>query len=378
MITPDRVSVGLSVGTQPPLRRIGLLLRVARTAGFDAAWTVDHFQGFFPRAIWDKDFSFLAKPESSPHAYFDYQTLLGHLAARAGRIQLAVGVTEPIRRHPVLLAQAAMSLAHMVRRPPILGLGSGEAENVTPYGLDFDRPVARLEEALQIIRLCFESRNPIDFDGEFYRLVGAVMDLVPPPERTPRIWIASHKPRMLALTGKYGDGWYPTLPYTPQTYGESLDVIKGAARSGGRDPDAIVPGWQSLVVLGKSQADARALLDSRPMRFTALLAPHDVWRAHNAVHPLGADFRGMIDFVPQRYSRAELEAAMLKVPVDLIAETVLWGTLDLVHVQLRDFVDAGLRHVVLQPISAMVSKSDAVFSLRAMVTLQRRLKREGV
>ncbi len=32
----------------------------------------------------------------------------------------AIGVTEPIRRHPVLLAQAALTLSHLTKRPPIL------------------------------------------------------------------------------------------------------------------------------------------------------------------------------------------------------------------------------------------------------------------
>ncbi len=360
------------------MRRIGLILRTARLSGFDVAWTVDHFQGFFPRAIWDKEFTFLAEPAASPHAYYDYQTLLGYLARKAGRLQLAVGVTEPIRRHPVLLAQAAMTLAHMTKRPPILGIGSGEAENVVPYGMDFSRPVSQLEEALEIIRRCFTSTGPIDFAGRYYRLTSAVMDLVPPPERTPLLWVAAHKPRMLDLTGRYGDGWYPALPYTPQSYADSLEVIRASARTAGRDPAAIVPGWQSVIVLGRNHAAARELLGSRPTRFTALLAPADVWREHGVEHPLGADFRGMIDFVPQRYSRGELEAAMARVSLDMLAETMLWGTLDLVHVKLRDFIDAGLRHLVVQPVSALVSKRDAVFSLRAMLTLQRRLKREGV
>ncbi len=378
MISPDSFTTGITIGTQPPLRRIGLLLRTARVTGFDVAWVVDHFQGFIPLALWDRDFAFLAEPSSSPHAFYDYQALLGYLAHKAGRTHLAVGVTEPIRRHPVLLAQAAMSVAHMTKRTPILGIGAGEAENITPYGLDFSQPVSKLEEALEIIRLCFTSRGPFDYDGRFFTLESAVMDLRPPTDRTPQIWVAAHRPRMLALTGRFGDGWYPTLPYSPQTYADSLGAIRRAAQAAGRDPGAIVPGWQAVVVFGRNQAAARELLGSRPMRFTALLAPHEVWKAHGAEHPLGADFRGMIDFVPETFSRPELEAAMRRVPVDLIAETVLWGTLDLLHVQLRDYIDAGLRHLVIQPVSALVSKRDAAFSLKSTVTLQRRLKREGV
>ncbi len=378
MIAPDRLTVGITVGTQPPLSRIRFLTRTAKAAGFDAIWTVDHLQGFIPQVIWDRDLSFLADPQGSPHAYYDYQALMGYLAPRAGKAHVGVGVTEAVRRHPVLLAQTAMTVAAMSKRAPLLGIGAGEAENTVPYGLDFARPVSRLEEALEIIRMCFTSQGKIDYAGEFYQLSSAVMDLNPPKGRTPQIWVAAHLPRMLELTGRFGDGWYPTIPYTPDEYAASLQTIRRAAANSGRNPASITPGWQAFVVFGKSEADARRILDSRLMRFTALLAPHYVWSAHGAEHPFGASYGGLVDFVPQAFDRAALDAAIGRVPVDLIAETVLWGTPDTIHAEIRDRVDAGLRHLVIQPVSAMISKSDAAFSVRSMIGLQRRLKREGV
>jgi phthiodiolone/phenolphthiodiolone dimycocerosates ketoreductase len=378
MITSDRLTTGISVGTQPPLRRIGVTLRVARAAGFDVAWTVDHFQGFFPQAIWDKDLTFLADPSGTPHAYFDYQALMGYLARRAGRMHLGVGVTEAVRRHPVLLAQTALTIAHMTKRSPILGLGAGEAENITPYGLPFARPVARLEEAIQIVRKCFTSRGPFDFSGDFFQLSDAVLDLAPPKDHMPQIWVAAHRPRMLAITGRHADGWYPTLPYTPASYATALAAIHAAARDAGRQPDAVVPGWQALVVLGKDEASARRLLGQRALRFTALLAPSEVWSARGAEHPLGDGFGGLVDFVPQRYSRREIDAAIDRVPIDLVAQSVLWGTPDSVYGRLRDFVDAGLRHLVLGPVSALASRNDAAFSLRSSISLLRRFRRDGL
>ena len=253
---------GLNVGTGPPLGRVTSALRAARTFGFDTAWTVDHFLGFFPEQIWDKDFTWLAKPGESPHEYFEYQTLLGYLAARAGKVRLGVGVTEPTRRHPVLLAQAFLSLAHMTERAPVLGIGSGERENIEPYGLDFAQPVGRLEEALAIIRLCFAASGPFDFAGNHYQLEGARMDLAAPPERTPEIWVAAHGPRMLDLAGRYGDGWYPGFPFSPQRYGEMLGTIREAAHGSGRDPDGIVAAWQAVVVVARSRKEARHMLEA--------------------------------------------------------------------------------------------------------------------
>ncbi len=377
MITTPRASFtsGMSIGTQPPLGRVKLLLRAARATGFDTAWVVDHFLGFFPQAIWDRDFSWIADPEGTPHAFYDYQTLMGHLARPAGGLRLGVGVTEPIRRHPVLLAQASLTLAHLTRRAPILGIGAGEAENTVPYGLDFSTPVARLEEALEIVRLCFDARGPIEFQGTHFQLEGALMDLEAPAGRTPEIWIAAHEPRMLRLTGRFGDGWFPTFTMSPAGYEEALGSIQRAAGSAGRDPAAVTPGWQTYIVVGRTEREARAHLDTRGVRFMALLTTARLWARYGYDHPFGEGYRGMIDFVPQHHSRAELDAALAAVPVDILAEEAFVGTPERIENQIADYFDAGLRHLVLQPISALTSRRDALYGVRAAIRIQRRLRK---
>ncbi len=376
MITADKVTIGLNVGGSS-VRRIEMLRKVARVFRYDAMWTVDHYLGWVPQQLWDKGFLWNADPQGTPHAYLDWQVLLGHLAGRSGRIQVGVAVTEAVRRHPVTLAQAAMTLSHLTKEPPILGIGAGETENTVPYGLDFSRPVRRLEEALQIIRSCFTSRGAFDFEGEVFRLDKAILDLAPPPDRVPQIWIAGHGPRMLSLVGRFGDGWYPTLPYTPGAYADSLALVRTAAVEAGRDPATIVPAWSAIAVLGKTERDARRLLDTPYMRFMSLLAPDEVWQRHGETHPLGEGFAGLVAFVPQWHTEAEIRAARAAVPVDLVADTVLWGTPDAVLSRLRDFVDAGLRHLVLNPASALASRRDMLFSLRAAVSLSRKLRDSG-
>lgn len=368
-------TTGFPIGSGPPLSRIDMLTRVARVSGFDAVWTVDHFLGFVPQSIWDEDFSWVADPSGTPHAFFDYQALLGHVAGKAGSMQVAVGVTEPIRRHPVLLAQHALTLSHIAKKPPILGIGAGERENTEPYGLEFTKIVSRLEEALQIITLCFDSRGPFEFRGQFFDIPDAVMDLAPAKGRRPELWIAAHGPRMLDLTGRFGDGWWPVLPYTPESYAESLDAVRRSAVAAGRDPDRITPGWSVFTLLAETEADARKQLDAKSSKFTALMAPWYVWDRFGVEHPLGERFGGLVDFVPQRYERAEIEAAIAAVPLDLLAEAVVWGTPEQVENRMREFIDAGVRHLMLQPASALISKKDALYSIRQVVKISRSLKR---
>jgi phthiodiolone/phenolphthiodiolone dimycocerosates ketoreductase len=101
-----RISTGVFLPWFPPLSDIRGDLRAARPARLASAFVADHLRQFNPTPLWDQQFSWLARRNPDPHAAFEFQTLLGHLARQAGGPRPGVGVTEPVRRHPVLIAQA--------------------------------------------------------------------------------------------------------------------------------------------------------------------------------------------------------------------------------------------------------------------------------
>ena len=369
------IAVGLQIGTQPPLSALRTFLFGARIMRLDSVMTIDHFQNVFPTAIWDRELTWLAAQRSTPHEFFDYQVLLGHLASRVGSMQLGVGVTEPIRRHPLVIAQAMMTLSHLTKRAPILGIGAGERMNIDPYGLDASEPVGRLAEALQIIRQCFHEPGPITFSGRHFQLDRARMDLKPAAGRVPQIWVAAHGRRMLDLTGRYGDGWYPANVATAEEYATKLESVRIAARNAGRDPRSITPALHRFMVVGRSDAEVRAMLDSKVIRAFGLMAPADVWRRAGVTHPFGDHFNPLVDFVPDRYDRRMMDAAIAAVPREVLAGgPLLWGTPEHVVAKLRAFQSAGLRHVVLAPISGLVSRAAALYGLRATGTIARALR----
>lgn len=379
MIDRPRVSVGLQIGTQPPLSALRAFVFGARAMQLDSLMVIDHFQNVFPNVIWDSDLTWLAKRRPTSHEFFDYQVLFGYLASRVGRLRLGVGVTEPIRRHPVLIAQAVMTLSHLTKRAPILGIGAGERMNLDSYGLDSSQPVSRLEEALQIIRQCLSAHGPITFSGKHFQLDQATMDLKPPSGRMPEIWVAGHGPRMLRLAGRYGDGWYPTTIVSSQEYAAKLATIRAAATEAGRDAASITPALHRFMVVGASEEEARAMLDTKVIRALGLMAPADLWRQAGTVHPFGEHFNALVDFVPGQYDRQAIDEAIAAVPASLMTEgPLLWGTPQQVVARLRAFGDAGLRHVVLAPVSGLVSKRAALYGLWATGRIARSLRQVGL
>jgi phthiodiolone/phenolphthiodiolone dimycocerosates ketoreductase len=368
------IAVGLQIGTQPPLSALRAFLLGARAMRLDSIMLIDHLQNIFPSAIWDREMTWLAAQRSTPHEFFDYQVLFGYLAPRVGRLRLGVGVTEPIRRHPIVIAQAMMTLSHLTKRAPILGIGAGERMNLDAYGLDSSAPVTRLDEALQIIRLCLTAKGPITFCGKHYRLNGARMDLKAPRGKVPQIWIAGHGPRMLELTGRYGDGWYPTTVVSPQEYAVKLATVRAAAAQAGRSPASITPALHRFIVVGSSEQEARAMLNTKVIRSLGLMAPPELWRQAGVAHPFGEHFNALVDFVPDRYDRNTLEDAIAAVPDAVMTEgPLLWGSPQQLAAKLRAFGDAGLRHVVLAPVSGLVSRRAALYGLWATGRIARSL-----
>lgn len=351
---------------------------LARLLRLDSFMVWDHLEDLFPTALWNEETTWTAHGSVSPHQFFDFQTTLGALAARAGRVRLGVAVTDPIRRHPVVIAQSLLTLANLTDRRPILGLGVGERASLEPLGFGLDGAVDRLEEALQVIRLCFDHdcQQPLSFTGSHFQLNQAHFDLRAPAGRTPRIWLGAYGPRMLRLTGQYGDGWYPTGALTPEQYEAKLRVIQAAAQAAGREPSRIVPAFQATLLAAPTARAARAMLDHPMVRYIGLLLPATVWAERGHAHPFGSDFRGFWDILPEQWSEAELRAALAAVPaMDLVEVGLIWGTPERIIATLHDYVDAGLRYIVPQLPAVMVSRRAALYNIGLLHTLRREFQK---
>lgn len=349
------------------------LLGVARQAGLDTFLVFDHLMNVFPRQAWDTDFSYLAADLPTPDRCLDFATVLGNFAPQAGPVRLAIGVTDPHRRHPAVLAQTALTLAQLTEQAPVLGIGAGALENLVPYGVPHDHQVDRVEEALQVLRLLFSGEGPHDFRGRHFTLDRALT--LPAPEgRTPRLWLGANRHRMLTLAGRYADGWLPSELMAPDEYARRLAVVRSAAAEAGRDGDAVTAAGGVPIVVAETDAAAQDLLRATPIRFLALHAGARAWRRHGAVHPFGEHYRGLVELLPHHLTRPEVERALAAVPDEVVADQVLVGSRETVLKRIGELVDAGMRHPMLIPASALASPEAAGYTLESVGWLAARLR----
>ncbi len=368
------VPVGVQVLGRPPARLPLLTARFLDAAGADSLWAIDHWMWIVPLGIWERSRFPAARVIRNPEASFDPFAYLGALTQRTRRARLGVAVTESIRRHPVQIAQAALTLHHLSRGRFILGIGAGERENVEPYGLSYRGQATRLEEALYLIRLLWNSDGYVSHEGEFFTLDRAVMGLGAYRKRLPPIWVAAHGPRTLRAAGRYGDGWLPTHQMEPDEYAERLRWVRQAAADAGRSMRRFVPSYVMRVVLAESHEAAHRLLDSTALRLGALVIPAEVWEKAGATHPFGEGYRGVVDWIPSRLDPEEVLRLMDEVPTEVLHTAFDHGTWRQVVGRVLSYRAAGLRHVVVAGVTPLVEPRRTPAFLRDLVRLVRALR----
>ncbi|SHN38388.1 LLM class flavin-dependent oxidoreductase [Cryptosporangium aurantiacum] len=370
----ERLQLGVPGQIMPPADAAVRFARRAEADGFDAVWWPDHLMGWHPDTMWTPDLTPLARVQDNPHTYFDPLIMMGVVGAQTERIKVGVVVTDLIRRNPAMAAASALTLDHVTKGRAILGLGSGEKLNVTPYGMEFDKPVARLSEGIDVMRLLWDSDGPVDYRGTFHTLEKAVLGLRPYGDRPPEIWTAAHGPRMLRLTGTKADGWLPTKMTAPE-YGKSLTVINQAAQDAGRDPAGLTPGMLGYVLMGPDAETVRRLTEAPLVRALCVLLPAQVFRDLGVAPPLegGPHGSGFHDFIPTTIDRAESLRIIAAIPPQVVRHYAFCGTPAQVAEELAEYRANGLRHLVMWNITAFGDPSLAKWSFGAMAELKQRL-----
>ena len=347
------MKVGITLPAQYPFDSTNMMMPVYEEMGADSYWAPDHILGVFHPGLWaETPLSALA---ADPDAFYDpfcYGALVGTMTDKP----FGVSVTDSTRRRAIDLARTALTLNDLIPGGFILGIGSGEAESLTPFGYPFDKPVALLEECL------IELRSILDHGVMPGGGVGRMgLPLEAEGRGKPPVWVAGHGPRMLKLTGLYGDGWIPAWGMTPEEYGDKLGVIAGHAAGAGRPtPEASL---LAFTLFCESQERCEEMFEAEPLgKLIGLFAMGSVWEAHGLEHPLGNDSRGFIDVIMHDLDPDELRDVAGTIPFDMVREVLFIGNAEEMASQFEAYANAGLEHLVLGNLTGVVGGLDEIMA----------------
>jgi len=169
-------------------------------------------------------------PEAWDHDAF---TVLTELALRTERIHLCTGIINVFSRSPALIAMSAATLDEISGGRFRLGLGTSGARVIEDFhGVKFNKPLTRLKEAIQIIRMLLGGER-VDFNGECFELRRFKLGFKPLRSNLP-VYVAALTPRSLRQVGEIADGWLPTQ--WPRARLEAgIAEIRSGAENAGRD-----------------------------------------------------------------------------------------------------------------------------------------------
>jgi F420-dependent oxidoreductase-like protein len=161
------------------------------------------------------------------------------LAATATeRIELGTAVLPTYPRHPLSLAQGALTIQAASNGRFALGIGPSHPVIIEAmYGLSYDSPAAHTAEYVQVLRNAAESTGHVAFGGSHFA-VNAIFEV--PAGRPFPILIGALGPRMLEVAGGLADGTITTW-CDERAIGEHIaPKVTAAAKRAGRPSPRIV------------------------------------------------------------------------------------------------------------------------------------------
>ncbi|MHB8690523.1 MAG: LLM class flavin-dependent oxidoreductase [Solirubrobacteraceae bacterium] len=277
------------------------------------------------------------------------------------RIPLIVGVIDPLRRAPSVMAQELLTLSHLSSGRTTFAIGTGEAKQFRPYGISREKAITRSLEAIAVWRALWSfDGTPITRPSEFYPLDNAVFPLRPFEGQPPSLLAVGAGPKIFDLAGRVCDGWLTYLPSgladNYSLIAEMVGMIKQIAADSGRDPEALRFNAMVNVCLGETDERAWELVRHPVSAWISIAAAGinsgETWKRLGHTNPLSEDFVWSRDMDALVVPAADVPSMAEQVPDEIADSVYVWGAPERVAARLQKIIDAGINELCLMNVGA--------------------------
>lgn len=193
---------GIILPSYGPLAKAEDIVATAQAAeeyGYDSIWTTDH----------------ILLPENDSSRFrmlYEAIATLAFVAGRTSRVRLGVSSLVLPMRDPLLVARQMSALDALSGGRSMLcvsvGWSRGEYENL---GYDFHNRGARLDEAIKVMRLLWDSRGEtVSHSGEFFQFECAIFDQLPVQKGGPELWVGGNSLAARKRAARFNAVWHPS------------------------------------------------------------------------------------------------------------------------------------------------------------------------
>jgi F420-dependent oxidoreductase-like protein len=281
----------------------------------------------------------------------DAVTPLAFIAARTSKIMLGTGIMQAGTRTPALVGMTAATLSALSGGRFILGLGTSGPQVIEGWhGLPFDRPVRRMREIVEIMRIVMSGER-VQYLGRVYELPlpdsegkairSSMGQMAPVP-----VYLATLGPKSLEMTGAIADGWLGTS-FMPEHADIFVEHLNAGALKAGRSLDDL--DLQAGGVVAFSD-DLESLIPPRKPGVAFTLGAMGS-REHNFYNEAyqRAGYKDLALQVQSTWIEGRREDAAKLIPDELVLHTNLLGTDDMVKHRIRAYRDAGITTIRVDP-----------------------------
>jgi alkanesulfonate monooxygenase SsuD/methylene tetrahydromethanopterin reductase-like flavin-dependent oxidoreductase (luciferase family) len=312
---------------EDPKRLLDFIVR-AEVSEFDSFWAGDHM--VFTR----------------PVAY-DVLSTITAAALITGKISMG-SISDAHKYHPAVLAQRLATIDHLTEGRFILGMGLGEAMNLDPFGIKWDKPLSRMVESIKLIRMLWEKEEPFDFEGEFFRFEKAILGSKPTKGKVP-IYIAAHREKSLRAAAEMGDGWI-TLPQPPHLFSKRRKQMEELRISSGKSLDHFD---RCLYIFISIADDKESALKALEHLGHTLIWSELYEEAYNVKLPEEfKDFSYMDVVTTDEDSKKKLMDLGKHFSKEAVFDFTLSGSAGDCIKRIEEYIDAGVNHFLIHNFSA--------------------------
>jgi probable F420-dependent oxidoreductase len=164
---------------------------------------------------------------------------LAFVAARTSRIRLGLSVVNIPFFAPAVLANQLTTLDVLSRGRLDVGLGIGwSRQEYAAVGVAYRRRGARAEEFIAALRALW-TEEVVEFHGELYEIPRSRVEPKPVQRPHPPLLLGGAAEAALRRAGRLADGWTSSSGADLSHIGDSIEIVRQAAREAGRDPAAL-------------------------------------------------------------------------------------------------------------------------------------------
>jgi F420-dependent oxidoreductase-like protein len=306
------------------------LVQQAEKLGFDSCWTAEAYGS-------------------------DAVSTAAWMLAGTTKMRVGTAIMQLPARTPTMAAMTAISLDHLSNGRFIVGLGPSGPQVVEGwYGASYDKPLTRLREYIEIMRLVFAREKPLEYSGVHYQLpyrgedstgLGKPLKSILHCEHKIPIYTASLQPKSVAMSAELCDGFFPVWMNPDRFDIFQKSIEQGLAKAGGGKTLAqfdVAP--FVTVVLGDDLAQCRFPVKAMLALYIGGMGARDKNFYNDYATKLG--YGDAAKKIQDLYLAGKKDEAMAAVPDQLVDDIALVGPRDRIRDHMQRWIAAGKKHHV--------------------------------